>query len=331
MFIDMTDDNLRYYTHCNSLGEIQAKMSKSEWDEVIANYQQSPIYYRKRNLLNFSLSAILTDDAPSYPLITFTTILSILTLGILPLTILTATFLAIVGTVCGTAFYANYTSLKHDDQKNSNYFLLHYIKLTCADELLQRHGIEVEESQYENLPSKRRSSQLTYAKQALGLGAITSSIIFESYFLCANAIFAAFGFATLAAAMVTPLGIGIALGVSLLLGLYLGYQNYQASVAEQNIKANKKSYGNLLQTKVEQIKELEPDLGLKKSPVPQLFLPQRKSSTTLPTIKHVSHDQKKAQASARNGNNRLFFVNRGVKRSATLGQRHEGKRLLPGG
>jgi hypothetical protein len=86
-------------------------------------------------------------------------------------------------------------------------------------------------------------------KNSIGVAMVTSLTLFCSMFLGVNALIYAMGFAALAGVMTGPIGIAVAVGVSLMAGCYLGYQHYQLKKKLQAVNGCKQEVTSHINTK----------------------------------------------------------------------------------
>jgi hypothetical protein len=80
--------------------------------------------------------------------------------------------------------------------------------------------------------------------------------LFGTYYIGANAIIGAFGAATIASAMIGPIGLGIAIGVCLGIGLFFAYKCYQTCKENEKTKKYEKILCAQLDTKYKKCHQL---------------------------------------------------------------------------
>lgn len=93
--------------------------------------------------------------------------------------------------------------------------------------------------------AKKESYESVSVVAPMIMGGVVASVFFSAFLASAD-IAVAFGFAMLGGAMLTPVGLSVALGVTLLIGAYFAYQrfSYQKAVTDSKNKVQKIKYEN---------------------------------------------------------------------------------------
>ncbi|KTC85116.1 hypothetical protein [Legionella brunensis] len=238
-------DELFSILDCDKIKELVAIFGERNVHQFIGESRKSRVLQHKFNRAIQSLAALI-NDAPRYPVIILWSVLNLINLGFITLTIITASiFLSTLG-VGVLYFVANYLEMKKMEVKMERLFQLIELKDKVADLILEKEGIIQEKLLKPQFKDKRR---LTRIRDAVGLILFTTSTLFGTFFLGANAIVAAFGASVLAAALTGPIGLLGALGLFLVVGMYFGINYYQMSKREDEWKFEQKQLLNALHKK----------------------------------------------------------------------------------
>lgn len=208
-----------------------------------------------------SLFTVVTSEA-SYPAIILLAIAQATVLSLLALSILTIGT-AVLTLAAGIFFYvAAYSEYKIEYESNLDDLDFSQIKLECTKEIIRRH--EEPTIQNENQSSWnikpftkpfifRNDNRLRRMKSALASTMLTAGSLFAIYYLMVAVVIAAFGVTT---ALLGPIGIGVAIGVTLAIGLYAGYKQYQSLYNNEKLAAFKEHQEHQLEKKCNLCNEL---------------------------------------------------------------------------
>lgn len=238
-----SDDELRsILNECHSLDEITlafTQVSGDDWLEYSRKFNKRKVDF---NHISQSLFATI-NDAPSYSIMTLLSIINIIIFKFFALSLLTAGFALITMIAATVYFAASYRDNYDEARKAERRFDFATIKIKCAEELIARqkkrvqydtelkphfHRVELLAHRHANYVYEDKG-MLEKAKPALGACLLSANMLW-TYYLGIGTIIGAFGAAAASAAMLGPIGIAIAIGVSVLIGIYAGYKAYQTSV-----------------------------------------------------------------------------------------------------
>lgn len=220
--------------------------------------------------ISLSFFSTLTD-VPSYPIVILWTILGLTTLGTMPLII---TIISLVGAalLAGTIFfYASYREHRQEATKYETDFQYAALKLEALEIVIERQQEEL--SRLESLrflaahdTSVVASSDTTvysHLKQAVKATMLVGASLFSTFYTT-NAIVGEFGKHLFSGAMLSPIGLAIAGAISLCVGIYFGYTQFQASQNKERINntldalkssiRDRKQYAYELQNRINQLK-----------------------------------------------------------------------------
>jgi hypothetical protein len=177
-------------------------------------------------------------------------------------------------------YYDNKKRSQEIKQDNIHYFQLAELRLKAADLFLTRMQKSI--GSIETIipavvaESKPVSEAKSFCAKVMAVmpsivkGGNTSLSILVGYYLSTVWLFEAIQLATVSAAMLTPVGLGIALGIALTAGIYCGYRYYKTTKANDFVADRKDSLSKEVQVKRDQCVELS---GFKRG----LFYPKNPS------------------------------------------------------
>lgn len=201
--------------------------------------------YEKFLLDNHITSSIFSslNDAPSFNIMTLLSILGVTSLSVLSLGILTAVFagaLVISGIIY---FIAAYRERVDTNRRNFKAFMYLEGVVRATEERNLRLG---KEPAQESTASATRFScdDFTYKETdmlgkiqtAVGGGLLAASMLFGTYYLCIAAVVAAIGMTATATALLGPIGLGIAVAATFILGGIYAYTVYKTAQNEDMVR-----------------------------------------------------------------------------------------------
>lgn len=261
---ELSTEQLYKILECENIAKIYKRLKQLAEDGIAYDLERTINKIRKKYNNDLSKQQIMPtvfsilSNETSYPLIVLLTIAQAVTLGFLTLGILTIGT-AIVSLAAGIFyFYTAYRENKIESQQNQDSLDFTHIKLECAKEIIRRdHELN---NQHDN---NATFAQITFAKpfvfknenrlrlikSAITTTFLTASSLFAIYYLTAAVILAAFSITT---ALFGPIGIGVAIGATLLIGLYAGYKQYQSLYNNEKLDAYKAHQAQQLEKKCDQ-------------------------------------------------------------------------------
>jgi hypothetical protein len=173
--------------------------------------------------------------------------------------------------------YNYYTNKKHSLEKRQNHihdFQLGDLRLLAAKIYVERMQERIREIQTEisdvvaeskpvsdtkdvvaeSKPVSNTKSVCLKVIASLFKGANTGTAIILGYYLTAIWLFEAIQLATISAAMLTPVGLGIAIGIALCAGIYCGYRHYKTMQANELVAHRKKVLSEEVHAKREEVR-----------------------------------------------------------------------------
>lgn len=210
-------------------------------------------------------------EGPSIPIYLLGVIAGSVTITLSSFLVLSASIFVVMMAAGIIHSVATYNELKEKDEEEKKSIQFMHFRLLCADELLRRLRTEVaqqgitasgtvsgntltatfsyskpSESSNEKKPlfkyqgkkkkNQDKSTWLPRLRDTLGITFVLSLIMFESYYITAIAVTQALALTTAATILTGGIGLGIALGLTLLITGYLGYKHYQHNKQREKIQ-----------------------------------------------------------------------------------------------
>lgn len=192
---------------------------------------------KKPSPLTHALFTTLTDATTSYPLYTLWMIIGCISLGLVPLSIITAGVALLTFVMAGVLFYDSYRKHLKVNRQRQRAEILATIQLEAAEKIIARSPRPLNLEPNPPHPNTPRISAIKTGKSFLNTLILTATTLVGTYYLSAVAIALALGLATTAVALTGPIGIGVACGLALLLGGYFAYKQYQSNKQRKIDKA----------------------------------------------------------------------------------------------
>lgn len=252
MLNQLTINELFEILDCDDLDELTTIFEPFKYKKLIS-YQKKLFKIKDTNNLNPSLLSAMDDaSTPVYVLWGLTgiigtgvaaTAISMVSLGLIP----------IIGGV-----YTYYAYKKHQDKISdwTSTFQLSYLKLEAANKImtsLGAHPMKNSKNQFikaVNLGVRHyKKTANVSAVSSLGVSFTSGLTLFGCFYLGISSIIESMGFAAIASLLSGPIGVGVAIGVSLLLGLYIGYKHYQSEKNSQAINSCQKMISSKINRK----------------------------------------------------------------------------------
>lgn len=245
-----TDGELFAILECDNFNDIKKRVTRrfaeSEW---ITAARQTYRLIRRRIMSPASIFCSL-QDATNASMLVLLAVIGSITVAFIPLTIMTGV-LAVVGMASGIFLMtASYFKEKEKIEKTISKLDFNAIKILCADELLQRQRIKLASHlERQHLPvilprlisdddsrfEYTLTNRIQKSASSVGFGLLTGATFFATYY-CGFAIaLNAFGALAVSAAMLGPIGMGVALAVGIGVGIFCAYQYYQSSVRKEKV------------------------------------------------------------------------------------------------
>lgn len=266
----LSESDLLNIVNSKKWSDLEAAFSKAELQQLIKEVKHPVAANHPNNKISQSLLTALTD-APSYPFIILWTLVGLVSLSVIPLTLITAGFFALTLISGGIFFYSSHNDLKKEAHKIDNNLRLTALKIACTKELIKRKTFEIDaelsDKNTVNLQDLLRFNPLpkliykdknkwTRIKNSLGAATMISSILFGTYYLGIGAVVTAFGLTSVASVLLGPIGIGVMLAVACLIGIAFGYKCYQAQKNSEELRKQQKQMQQELNSKNEEYEEL---------------------------------------------------------------------------
>lgn len=200
-------------------------------------------------------------DTSTYPLILLWSIVGIISVGTMPLLITTGIVLLTSIAICSFFFYANYVSLLNKEIELNQKILFTQLKNEASDLFLFRKGyaFTVLDSPIYN-PTNKLSSIAESVRVAL----LFTMSLFGSYFLGLYEILNALNVVS-AIPFSGPAGLLLGLAITLPIGIFCGFQNYDTMQEEDKSLFEQNSAEVLLTKKIAICNQLDasgPDIAL---------------------------------------------------------------------
>ncbi len=192
---------------------------------------------KKSSPLAHALFTTLTDATTSYPLYTLWMIIGCISLGLVPLSIITGGVALLTFVMAGALFYDSYRKHLKVNRQRQRAEILATIQLEAAEKIIARSPRSLNLEPDPPHPGTPRITTTKTVKYFLNTLILTATTLVGTYYLSAVAIALALGLATTAAALTGPIGIGIACGLALMLGGYFAYKQYQSNKQRKKDKA----------------------------------------------------------------------------------------------
>lgn len=244
MLNHLSDNRLFELLECENLKALQKKLNDEKFNALLTQYHLFRGKYNRFNLASAFFDAI--NDSPYYHLTSmgyiiaaiittcFSLAIPIILISTLPVFALTAYFT-----------FTSYKELKKENIKFDKNCLLTFIKNMACDELAKRHGNKIFTKNFQaslakdqnKLESPKDKNKLSRWKGTFGVILYTSSTLFATYFVAVAPMMKLLGYSALATAFSGPIGLGIALTVSLLFAGVLACIIYRASKNNQLLNA----------------------------------------------------------------------------------------------
>lgn len=269
-----SNQDLFFILDCKNFKELITKYGKMPVKQFIE--EASRLIQIEINKHKISQSLMTFSDGPNYPMLALWGILEVITLDLIPLTILSGFIFILVLGLSGLYFHSTYQELKKEAEKTKRFFILANLKQQCADELIARLSIEIEKKlinnnvqtewrvkpvpEPANIQNKIEKNNLPRLRKAISTTMLISTTLVGTYYFGTSTIITAYGLTTLASAMLGPVGLAAAFIFSFALGTYFGYKYYQACKNDEIIKEQQKQINNTNEIKRQQCYELKTKL-----------------------------------------------------------------------
>lgn len=296
-FDQVSNEELFLMLDCDDLKEIERKINKEKLKIIITQGHYQTNYPRNKMLQ--VLTTTLTD-APSYSLLLLWSVIGLLSLTILPLSIITAGFGSIMLIASGIYFLSNFRELNKLLKKVNDFFKLASIQLAASEELIKRQYAQISfkndelqervtmRNNFVLKPETKFSNRLPKIKESVGTTLMLGSTLFGTYYLGITAIIEAFGLSMIVGAMAGPIGIAIALSASFAIAAYFGYKHYQVCKHNALVKKQEKKLGQEIKERFYLCHELKTLLDQQKS----LSGEKKSNSSNYATIKRYQFKKK---------------------------------------
>ena len=191
------------------------------------------------------------NDATNISLLILLTIIGNITLELIPLTILTIACSLITLPTIIIFFISSYRENNQELEKNKKEVDCIVVKMECANELTNRHKASLAAQSDNQLPPFKYENKHIFAKlrKALGFCLLITSTLFGTYYSGGAILVHAFGAVTASSIMLGSVGISIAFGLALAIGIFCGYKNYQALVKKEEINKYMKYQNEVIDDK----------------------------------------------------------------------------------
>lgn len=199
----------------------------------------------------------------SEPLDAYLYLTSLVAIGVaaMPVTIAVLGLTTIYGSY---NFHSSKKKLNEEKKQNIDFFQLSELRILAANEMIKRLREEIDTAELKAIrsrglvpdakpePKPEPASLLKASVQ----GARTSIALFGAYYLSVAWILDQIGMAVIASAMMGPIGLAIAGGVVLLIGLYCAYAHYKATEMTNLITHEKNKITATVQAKKDECHDL---------------------------------------------------------------------------
>jgi hypothetical protein len=245
---EFSDDELAIILECDKFSEIKRKFRRKFNRERWLAYARS--YYELNDSPKFDPERImLTMNDGNIGILTLLGIIGSIVVALIPLSII-APILCLSTFVSSIIFYISaYREGKDKANQTVKDFDLLALKIQCAHELIQRKQSELRHSCIDQreisrlqqayrdqaLPAFAYKSKTPKFSPTLKFGMLTSSILFGTYYCGLAITLHAFGVLAISAAMLGVVGVSVAIGVAIVIGIFCAYKRYQAIVAQERI------------------------------------------------------------------------------------------------
>jgi len=246
--VQLTDTQLFAILNCDALEELEIHFEPGMFRQLIA-HKRTLFNIKNPHKLMPSLFSKLDDS--STPIYIVWGAAGFIT-GALATTILSIASLGLVPIVGGVYCYHTHRQSQKKIAEWDGYFQLACLKFQAANELIYRYRNEVNCLPIKNAATKNfeenfnhrftffKNTHHTPKSQSAGMAITSGFTIFGCFYLGITSIIQTLGFVMVAGALSGPIGLGIAVAISVLAGLYIGYQHYQAKKNSLAIKSCKK-------------------------------------------------------------------------------------------
>lgn len=246
--------------------------------------------YEKFLLDNHITSSFFSslNDAPSFNIMTLLSILGVTSLSVLSLGILTAVFAGALVVTGIIYFITAYRDRNTTNRRNFKSFMYLEGVVRATEERNRRYGKDPAAEHTETTAhfscddfTYKETDMLGKIQTAIGGGLLAASMLFGTYYLCIAAVVAAIGMTAAATALLGPIGLGVAVAITFILGGIYAYSVYKTAETEDKVrKLNKHLVRQHFVHHAEYIKTLH------KQPSSQLFIHHALNST--PSISQQS-------------------------------------------
>lgn len=245
---EFSDDELYIVLECDSLSEIKRKFRRKFNRERWLAYARS--YYELTQTPKFDPERFfLSINEGSVGVLTLLGIIGSITVALIPLSII-APILCVTTFISSIIFYIiAYREGKNKSQQTVKDYDLLALKIQCANEIIQRkHKILASSPGYRGEISAMRQiyrdnefPAFTYKSKSdkvsptLKFGMFTSSLLFGTYYCGLAILLNAFGVLAISATMLGVIGVSVAIGVAIGIGIFCAYKRYRAIVAQEHL------------------------------------------------------------------------------------------------
>lgn len=149
-------------------------------------------------------------------------------------------------------YFSGRVHFQEQKQENIHDFQLLKLQLLAADEFIARLRKETGDREpmvAEAIDNAPKTTTCIKLKSSFWKGLGTSITLGMGYYVSAAFILDAIEVTAVATAMLSPMGLGIAIGVSVLIGIYCGYKYYKGMEANQLIDDRKEKLASKLRVK----------------------------------------------------------------------------------
>jgi hypothetical protein len=249
------DDLFYILDDCEELSGVIPLLSKQQAEELLTYFTQ----HRPQQLLkdDFAyLSIIDAIDISSIPVDLLWALVSLISFGAAAMWISLAT--AALTLCIGTGYFIySYRDYRDKLLEREHFFRLASLKNSAADEIIIRFSNTIPEaklaeaklsSAHQSLIPQHKGT-IVSARGAFLLGGATIVALFGTFFWGTAEILEILGYTSASTDMTGTIGLIIAGMVTLVIGIYVGYQYYQLRKNLQEIKTARAEINNIIQKK----------------------------------------------------------------------------------
>lgn len=232
---------------CEDLEELHQTFGDFKYKKLLRYKNQ---LFKIKHTDDLSPSLLMALDDASMPVNVLWGLPGIVGAGIAA-TVLSTISLGLIPIISGIYCYYAYQSQQNVISTLTNFFQLTFLKFEAANKIAEHYGKGATENAKHQF-IEVVNQHILHSKKAANVS-VTSSIgvtfasgltLFGCFYLGISSMVETLGFLTMASVLSGPIGIGIALGVSLLAAIYIGYKHYQSEKNKQAIQGCQKILSN---------------------------------------------------------------------------------------